>query len=104
MSDAGGQTREQGRFRPCSSIPTTILALDLVAEVLNRVAELPAATAEPFLYVPCRLVRYTFVMKPFVVGQVPCRLFHFALELVFLTLEFIAVPVHCVPPRSVDGS
>src|SRR5258706_1570575 len=102
MCDAGGQTHERGRFRPCSSIPTTILTLDLVAEIFNRVAELPAAAAKPFLDVPGGLVGDPFVMKPFVVGQVPCRLFHLALELVFLTLEFIAV--HYVPPRSVDRS
>src|SRR6476620_9062651 len=102
MSDAGGQTHEQGRFRSCSSIPTTILTLDLVAESFNRVAELPAATAKPFLDVPGRLVDYTFVVKLFVVGQVPCRLFQLALELVFLAFEFIAV--HYVPPRSIECS
>src|SRR6478672_5500054 len=80
------------RPRPAEPAPAVRrLPLDLVAEVLDRFADLPAGRPEALLDVPGRLVCYAFAVQVGVVGQIARRLLDLALDLVALAFDFVAV-------------
>src|SRR3954468_10921872 len=80
------------RPRPAEPAPAVrILPLDLVAEVFDRVAHLPACRPEALLHVARGLVCHAFAVQIGVIGQIAGRLLDLALDLVALAFEFVAV-------------
>src|SRR6185295_18342585 len=67
------------------------LFFDLLADVFDRLADLPARPTVTLLNVPGRLVHGAFVVQPFVAGEIASGLLQLALELVCLPVEFVAV-------------
>src|SRR5262245_28048748 len=67
-------------------------ALDRVADVFDRLANLAAALPDRFLSLSRRFVHLAFVSKPLVVGQIASRLFQATLRLIDLALRFILIP------------
>ena len=70
---------EQGRLPALpihNSASAARLALDLLADVFNGFAELPATTAKAFLNASGGLVGYPFIMQAFVVRQIARGLLH----------------------------
>jgi hypothetical protein len=85
-------TKAGPAIRPCP----VILALDLVRYLFDRLAELAAATPEPFLDLPRRLVCNTFVVQILIVCKVSGGLLDLPLHLLGLAIEFVLI--HCGPP------
>src|SRR3954447_4741019 len=67
------------------------LLLELLAQALDRVANLAAGAAETFLNGAGGLLGDAFTVELLVVGEIARRLLDLALQLVALAFEFIAV-------------
>ena len=88
------------------------LALDPVADVFDRFANLAAGAADRFLRFTGHFVDHPFVVKGFVVGEVTHRLLHLAFGGLGFTVEFVFIhrflrplrlqgscPAHAILPR-----
>src|SRR4051794_23962602 len=71
---------------------------DLVAEILDRVADFAPTLAERFLHFTRGLVGLAFVAKLFVTLQIADALLDIALQLIRFAVHFILIP-HRTPPR-----
>jgi hypothetical protein len=71
----------------------SVSALDLVSEVLHRVANLPPGATERLLNIALGLVRHTLVVQALVIGHVANGLLDLALDLVGLAFEFVTIHV-----------
>src|SRR5688572_20277824 len=81
-------------------MPVAVLsdsALDLLADVFDRLADLATGLAEAFLSLTERFVIHAFLAQPFIVGQVAGGLLGFALDFAHLALELVLIP-HSPPP------
>src|SRR5688572_30230462 len=72
------------------------LALQVVADILDRLADLAAGAAESFLNITRGLVCHPFVVDALVVGQIAPRLLHLALDLLSLAVELVLI-LHALP-------
>ena len=77
--------------------PVQVLPLDILAEVLDRLANLTTRVAGEVLDLADRLVDFALVTKAFVIGQIAGRLLDATLDLVHLAFELVLIHDH--PPR-----
>src|SRR5207245_4115901 len=90
----GGAAVLSGRSgRACGSVAGVLLA-ELVAEVLDGVADLAPSLAECFFDMAGGLLGFALVAEVLVVGHLPHRLFDLTADPIGFSAYFVPVPHH----------